>query len=162
MADIINSDNKDSAYFRTLEVWSEVYNYEQYQLSEHRLRSRILDCIVAIWNVKDWLKNQSQHCHLDVEKEVNLRQYLPIIADLANQVKHRKLDRRPRSGTGASFTNYHGAIYNGKLKLNRNLHFVQDGKSNIVEIFEVLRGALDEWEEIIDKSYEQSESEGKG
>ena len=144
---LIDPNNDYETYFRALSIWNEVYNYKTYALSDEQLRNRILECISAIWNVKDWFKKSRRFKASDVESFINDRIFLPIIGDLANTTKHRLLRKRSRVDAKEEPRFY--LVLDHRQRKIRDFYFVSDKKGNKYEIFEVLRGALDEWGEFI-------------
>ncbi len=122
--------------------WSRVVNWNHYNWSNYQLNQHVRSLIVALWNEKDWRKKQHPEFHTEIEKYINESKYIKVVADLANSIKHGGLDRKPRSDVKQ--TDYFGRIeITGKN--SRELYYLEIN-GEVVELFQVLRGALNEYD----------------
>jgi hypothetical protein len=91
---------------------------------------------------KDWVIKRYPSKKKEVEEYVNNSKYIKVVADLANALKHGGLDRKSRSD--AEQTDYYGKVTLNN-KTSRFMYYIKvDG--NVVELFNILRGAIDEYE----------------
>jgi hypothetical protein len=142
---LIDSKDADSNWSETLDLWNRVVNWDHYLASESQLRSQIKTLLVYIWNEKDWLKSQYQSKSREIETYISNSKYICVVADLANTVKHRNLTKTPRSP--ASQTGYYGSVTVGR-DAKRHLYFINMGNGEHFEIFQIINGALDEFEDL--------------
>lgn len=142
---LVDQQNANSNWAEALDLWSRVVNWEHYLASESQLRSQIKTLLVYVWNEKDWLRSQYPAKSKKIENYINNSKYISVVADLANTVKHRKLTKAPRSS--ASQTEYYGSVILGRNS-KRRLYFINMGNGEHSEILEIIRGALDEFEEL--------------
>jgi hypothetical protein len=140
---LIDATNPNENWFQVLELWGRVANWVHYKPSERALKDEMKLFLVALWSEKDWLKEQYPSKKKAVEQFINKSRYLPIVADLANTAKHRKLTRGRRST--ASQTSIFGRIEVGSAA-TRRLHFIRLADGTHIELMHVLRSALDEME----------------
>lgn len=100
--------------------------------------------LIALWNEKDWLRQQYPEKSREIENFVDQSEYLPIIGDLANMAKHRRLTKTKRSD--AVQANYFGRLWlnNGAA---RRMYYIATGNQKHIEVMELLRNALNELEE---------------
>jgi hypothetical protein len=140
---LIDDANSEDNWSEVLALWSRLANWTHYKPSERVLKGEIKQFLVALWNEKDWLKHQYPNRARDIEKFINQSRYLPVVGDLANMAKHRRLSR-PRSS--AAQTHYFGrvSLNNGAA---RQMHYIAVGDGEHIEIMVLLRKALDELEE---------------
>ncbi|ABD81603.1 hypothetical protein [Saccharophagus degradans] len=139
---IVNPENSRENWFTVLAHWNKVANWSHYELSNHQLKQYLKPLITSLWNEKDWMKKRYPGRGKEIEEFINQSKHLKVIADLANSIKHGGLDYKPRSN--AKQTDYFGRITLNQNK-SREMYYIEiDGK--IVELFQILRGALDEYE----------------
>lgn len=98
-----------------------------------------------MWNEKDWLKKEYPGRSKDIEEYVNDSIHIKVVADLANSLKHRGLDKKSRSG--AQQTDFYGRVTFGSGKSRQMIYILLDDGSHI-EMFQVLKGALDEYDNL--------------
>ena len=139
MPALIDTENPDSKWFEALNQWSRIANWSTYNVSEVELQRLYKALLVLIWNEKDWLKSQYPGKRSEIEEFINGSQVLSSIGDLANQVKHRKLDRRRRSSVEQT-------EFKGKTTLGtgetRAMHFLRMPNGSHQEILAVLREGI--------------------
>lgn len=80
-----------------------------------------------------------------IEQIIDASKYMCVVGDLANTVKYRNLTKRSRSR--ATQTNYYGNVtVTGGAE--RRMYYISLGNGTHEDIMEVLRGALDEFEQL--------------
>lgn len=142
---IVNQENMHENWFDALALWNRIANWIHYRTSETELRRQIKQMLVLLWNEKDWLKQQYPTKAKRIEEFIDVSKYISVVGDLANTVKHRTLTKKTRSA--ARQTNYYGKITLGN-GVGRRLHYIEMGSGEHEEIMAILRGALDEFEEL--------------
>ncbi len=142
---LVDQANADANWFEVLALWSRIANWIHYRTSEPELKRQIKIFLVFLWNEKDWLKDQYPMKSDEIEEFINNSQYMAIVGDLANTVKHRRLTRASRSS--ATQTKFYGRITVG-CGASRRLHYINLGVTNHLEIMRVLQGALNELENL--------------
>jgi hypothetical protein len=140
---LIDEANPNENWHQVLELWSRVANWTHYKPSERALNDEMKQFLIALWSEKDWLREQYPSKRKTVENFINKSRYLPIVADLANTAKHRRLTRAKRST--ASQTTVYSRIQVGSTA-TRRLHYLRLADGTHIEIMHVLRSALDEME----------------
>ena len=143
---LINSNNGHENWFDALSLWNRVYNWAHYKTSKRELQIQIKSLLIYLWNEKDWLKEQYPSKKEQVEQFINKSTYIKIVGDLANTVKHRQLTKKPRSSVEQ--TDYFGRITTGRGASRSLYYFLNIGDRKTVEIMEILRGTIDEFEEL--------------
>jgi hypothetical protein len=139
---ITEPDNSRENWYEMLAAWNKVVNWSHYEYSDYQLKQKIKPLIIYLWNEKDWMIKRYPTKKKEIEEYVNNSKYIKVVADLANSLKHGGLDKRPRSD--AKQTNYYGKITLNN-KTSRYMFYIEvDG--GVVELFEVLRGAIEEYE----------------
>lgn len=141
---IVNPDNSRENWHEILSSWSKVVNWSHYDFSELQLKQHIKPLIIYLWNEKDWVKKRYPARAKEVESYVNDSTYIKVIADLANSLKHGGLDNNPRSNSKQ--TDYFGKITFGSGKSREMFYIESDGE--VIELFEILRGAIEEYENL--------------
>ncbi|WP_285578126.1 hypothetical protein [Geothrix limicola] len=142
---LIPHHDGSSNWHEVLRVWEKVVNWVHFKPSQSEFDSQVKTLLTFLWNEKDWLKVQYPQYAEKIEKYISDSNYICITADLANTVKHRILTKHKHSS--ASQTDYFGQVtITGGT--SRRMHFISDGKGNHPEIIEILRGTLDEFEEL--------------
>jgi len=142
---LVDTTNEHSNWLEALSLWNRIANWSHYRTSESQLRTQIKSLLVYLWNEKDWLKKQYPLKKNRIESFVDKSTHIAIVADLANTVKHCQLDRYPRST--AAQTNYFGRVTTGRGN-TRKLYFISVGGSKHREIMEILRGSIEEFEQL--------------
>lgn len=143
---LINSNNEHENWFEALSLWNRVYNWAHYKTSKRELQIQIKSLLVYLWSEKDWLKEQYPSQKKQVEQFINKSIYIKIVGDLANRIKHRQLTNKPRSSVEQ--TGYWGRITTGRGASRSLYYFLNLGDGKPVEIMEILRGTIDEFEEL--------------
>lgn len=141
---IVNPDNHRENWHEVLASWNKVVNWSHYNYSDLQLKQQIKPLIIYLWNEKDWVKKRYPSKDKEVELYVNNSQYIKVIADLANSLKHGGLDKKPRSDSKQ--TDYFGKITFGTGK-SREMCYIESG-GKVIELFKVLRGAIEEYESL--------------
>jgi hypothetical protein len=141
---LIDDANPEENWADVLTLWSRIANWTHYKPSERALRSEMKLFLIALWSEKDWLKQQYPAKASEIEKFIDRSKYLPVVADLANTAKHRRLTR-PKRSTAAQTKYYGRVVVNNSV--SRRMHYISLGNGRHAEIMTVLRGALDELEE---------------
>lgn len=127
-----------------LHYWERVVNWTHYGLEANELEREIRSLLVALWSEKDWLIHEYKDQKTLIELYLNNSLHSRVVGDLANIRKHRSL--HPRRNARAVETTYAGIIEIGNLK--RPLYFVNDGAGRHIEVMPLLRGAIDEFEDL--------------
>lgn len=141
---LIDTKDPNANWWDVLSLWNRVVNWSHYRTSERDLNVQIKSLLIHIWSEKDWLKKQFVSQATEIEGFVNRSIHLKVVADLANTTKHRNL-RQPRSV--AQQTEYFGRVRTGRGAMRR-LHLISTGGGAHPEIMQVLRGAIEELEEL--------------
>jgi hypothetical protein len=141
---LINVADGNGNWWETLALWNRVVNWSYYQTSDRAFLTQVKTLIGFLWNEKDWLKTQYPRHRSEIEKFVNGSTHVRVVADLANTIKHRELTRQPRST--AQQANYYGRVRTRSG--SRKLYYIEVEKGELREIMEILRGALDEYQQL--------------
>lgn len=142
---LVNQKDAHENWFEALALWNRICNWIHYRTSELDLRRQFKAMLVLLWNEKDWLIDQYPSKKKEIEERINKSRYMCIVGDLANTVKHRHVTKKARSA--ATQTNYLGKITVGG-GAERRTYYISVGNGEFEEIMSVLRGALDEFEEL--------------
>ena len=70
-----------------------------FRTSDEEVSRKAKALLIALWNEKDWLKSEFPNRRNYIEDFINKSQYLCVVADLANTLKHRKLSRKRSKGS---------------------------------------------------------------
>jgi len=138
---LIDQENPHDNWFEALELWSRLSNWIHYRTSELEFKHQLKSMTIFLWNEKDWLKEQYPSRQAEVENYINESDYLSIVGDLANTVKHRRLSRKARSD--AAQTDFFGRVTVNQGH-ERRLYFIRLGSGQCEEIMSILTKALDE------------------
>ena len=141
---LINVKDANGNWWEALSLWDKVVNWSSYKTSDRDFQAQVKTLLGYLLNEKDWLKVEFPDKKEQIEDFVNRSKHIKVVADLANTVKHRKLTKPPRSH--ARQTDYYGRVGTGSAE--RRLHFIEVGPGQHREIIEILRGALDEYEQL--------------
>jgi hypothetical protein len=143
--EVLNKPDAKSNWSEVQELWNQITNRIHYRIPEEQLRQKMKSMLLYLWNEKDWLKTQYPTKAEQIEHVINSSKYMRTIADLANTVKHRSLTKHRLSD--AEQTRYHGKVtLTGSTR--RLMHFISTGNGKHGKIMPVLRGALDEFDEL--------------
>lgn len=142
---LINQADSDANWREVLALWERIANWVRYRTSEALLRQQIKAFLVFLWSEKEWLKEQYPTKSHKIEQAIGNSTYMGVVVDLANTIKHRRLRKPPR--TNAADTEFYGRITVGG-GATRRLHYISLAGSRHIEIMQVLRGAIDEFEEL--------------
>lgn len=142
---LVNQSNAEENWLEVLDLWDRIANWVNYRISEAELRRQFKSMLVYLWNEKDWLKNQYPAKAKLIEQVIDASTYMGVVGDLANTVKHRSLTKHVRSA--ASQTNYYGTVTVAG-GAERRMYYIGLESGKHAEIMAVLRGALDEFEEL--------------
>ena len=93
---LIKTSDPDSNWQEVLRLWSEIC---WFRTSNEEVSRKAKALLIALWNEKDWLKSEFPSRAQDIEDFVNKSKHLPVVADLANTLKHRKLNKRRSTAT---------------------------------------------------------------
>ncbi len=88
---LIEPSDPDSNWHEVQRLWSEIC---WFQTPNDDVSRKAQALLIALWNEKDWLKSEFPSRKQDIEDFINKSKYLPVVADLANTLKHRKLNKR--------------------------------------------------------------------
>ncbi len=149
----INSGNQHANWDDAIASWHEIANWTRLKPSETQLNRQIKNLLIFLSNEKDWLCNQYPESRDEIEKAINNSNYMAAVIDLANTAKHRILTKHIR--VDAKDTCFYGRVETGN-KIGRRLHYISIKNSKPIEIMEILRGALDEFEDLRSLLHEQS------
>lgn len=142
---LVNQADAHANWSEVLALWNRIANWIHYRTTEPQLRQQFKSMLIFLWNEKDWLKNQYPAKAKQIEQIIDASKYMCVVGDLANTVKHRNLTKRLRST--AAQTDYYGKVtVTGGAE--RRMYYVSLGNGKHEEIMEVLRGALDEFEQL--------------
>jgi hypothetical protein len=100
------------------------------------------------WHLKDWVKNDpdvSESLREQIEDIVNQYPHIVICADLANQTKHSRLDRKR---VDAKFTQRNVTVHLGNPTTSESEHIITLGNGTQVAALKVAKKAVEEWREI--------------
>ena len=145
---LLGSDQDDSNWLDVLSLWEKVVNWPSLKPSAKDLEAQIRMLLILIWHERDWLIETYPDKKKAIDVYINSTKYWNPAADLANAKKHRVLRRQPRAN--AADTKYGGRVELGS-GAERMLHFIRVGDERHVEIMRLLRGAIDEIEELKDR-----------
>ena len=141
----INRNDEHENWLAALSLWNQVANWARYQTSDFHLKNQIKALLICLWNEKDWLKKQYPAKSKEIELFIDNSEYIKVIGDLANSVKHRSLDKKPRSK--AIQTTYFGRVTLSRNR-KRRLYFIDLGDNKHCEILDILRGGITEFEKL--------------
>jgi hypothetical protein len=100
------------------------------------------------WHLKDWIKNDldaPNELRHGLEKALESGSYIPLCADLANRNKHLSLRINRRNGKlQARFT----ITVGGPLRILHRYQVIY-GDGDSLGALDVARGAVEEWEKLI-------------
>ena len=142
---LLSFEHEEGNWLEALSIWSEVVNWARFRQSDSKLKSQMKYLILLLWNEKDWLIDANGNEKSYIEKYVNYSRYFKIIADLANTIKHKKITRNVRAN--ARYTHYKGQTIMGS-GARRSYYFIAVGSECHIEIMAVLRGAINEIEQL--------------
>jgi hypothetical protein len=143
--ELIDQSNAESNWFEVLELWNQIANRIHYRIPEAQLRQKMRSMLLFLLNGKDWLKMQYPTRSEEIDQAINSSKYMRIIGTLARTVKHR--DPAGHRRTDAEQAGYCGKVgSNGGTR--RAMHVISIGNGRHERIMPVLRGALDEFDEL--------------
>jgi predicted nucleic acid binding AN1-type Zn finger protein len=143
--ELINQPNAKWNWFKVLELWNQIANRIHYQIPEAQLRHKMKSMLLFLLNEKDWLKTQYPTKAEQIDQAINSSKYMRTICALAKTVKRRSLIRHRRSD--AEQTKYYGKV-GATRGTKRLMYFISIGNGKHKKIMPVLRGALDEFDEL--------------
>ena len=142
---LIKTTDPNSNWHEVMRLWDEIC---WFRTRDEEVSRKAKALLIALWNEKDWLKSEFPNRAHDIEAFINKSKHLCIVSDLANTLKHRKLNRK--RSTGAEVEN----IWRSTLASYRNweIGMIQVAETEFVAIsalfvssiakFEKLRGDL--------------------
>ncbi len=137
---LIHTTSESANWHDVLDLWSRITNWPIHKPPARELDHCLRMFAIALWSEKDWLSAQYPDKKIQIEEFMSESETLSIVADLANTAKHRFLTRNRRST--AEQTPFRGQV-SVSGGATRQLHFVKLADGRVIEIMEVLRGALD-------------------
>jgi hypothetical protein len=141
---IVNPDDKKQNWHEVLSTWNRVVNWSHYKFSDKQIKEQLKPLIIYLWNEKDWMMKRYPEKSEFIEEFVNQSTFIKVIADLANTLKHGELPKRSRSDFKQA--DYFGQVSFSQNKSRRMYYIETNGK--LFELFEILRGAIDEYQEL--------------
>lgn len=93
---LIKTADPDLNWQEVLRLWNEIC---WFQTPNEEVSRKAKALLIALWNEKDWLKSEFPSRARDIEDFINRSKYLPVVADLANTLKHRKLKKKRSTAT---------------------------------------------------------------
>lgn len=155
---LINQDNPHSNWFEALALWNRIANWLHYGTSEEELKQQLKSLLIYLWNEKDWLKAEFPEHRPLIEAKINASAYMSVVGELANTLKHRRLDNHRAEASDTNFAGSIGIAGGGA----RKLYFIELADGKHVEIMNILRGALDEFEALRFNIIKASAENGQG
>ena len=138
-------ENYKENWHEVLSLWNKVVTWQHYGFSDRELNLKLKSLVIFLWNEKDWLKKRFPSYGKKIEEYINNSQYIKIVADLANGLKHGGIDRNARSDSKQT-------DYFGKVTINSSKHrfmYYIENDDEILELFSILRGTIDEYDFIV-------------
>ena len=132
-----------------LYLWEKVCYWAYYRTPEDELRRQMKTLLIVLWNEKDWLKSEFPKRAPDIERFVNNSKYLSAVGDLANTLKHRKLDKKRSKAVEVEYR-WTSMMFKG---VKREMGMVQIGEREFVEFFALFRNAIVEYEQVREDLY---------
>lgn len=88
---LIETTDPNSNWQEVMRLWNEIC---WFRTPNEEVSRKARALLIALWNEKDWLKSEFPSRKQDIEDFINKSKHLSVVADLANVLKHRKLNRR--------------------------------------------------------------------
>ena len=127
-----------------LHLWNQVCYWAYYRTPEDELRRQMKILLIALWNEKDWLKSEFPKRARDIERFVNDSKYLSAVADLANTIKHRKLEKKRSKAIEVEYS-WTSMMLKG---VKREMGMVRISEKEFVEFFALFRNTIEEYEQL--------------
>lgn len=150
---LIQQERANANWNDVLARWERIANWTRYRPNDAEFQRDMKSFLVSLWAEKDWLKQQYRTRAAEIEKAIDDSKYMAVVGDLANTVKHRYL-ARPRVNAKEAGRWGQVTIGNGAT---RRLYFVTFGNSKPIEIYKLLNGAINEFEELRFELFERSD-----
>lgn len=88
---IFETTDPNSNWQEVMRLWGEIC---WFRTPDEEVSRKAKALLIALWNEKDWLKSEFPNLAHDIEDFINKSKYLSVVADLANTLKHRKLNKK--------------------------------------------------------------------
>ncbi len=88
---LIETTDPNSNWQEVMRLWNELC---WFHTPNEEVSRKAKTLLIALWNEKDWLKSEFPSRNQDIEDFIDKSKHLSVVADLANTLKHRKLNRR--------------------------------------------------------------------
>jgi hypothetical protein len=138
---LIETTNPNSNWEEVMCLWSEICRL---QTPDEEVSRKAKTLLIALWNEKDWLKSEFPSRAHDIEDFINKSKHLSVVADLANTLKHRKLNRKRSKASEVE------NIWRSSLTGFRNweIGMIQVGEREFVTISALFVHSVDEFENL--------------
>lgn len=100
--------------------------------------------MIALWNEKDWLKSEFPNRKRDIEDFINKSKHLSVVADLANTLKHRKLNKK--RSKAEEIENVWRSTLGGFR--NWEIGMIQIAEREFIAVSALLGHSIDEYKEL--------------
>lgn len=138
---LIETADPNSNWQDVLRLWSEICWYRTPQEEVSRKAKALL---IALWNEKDWLKSEFPNRAIDIESFVENSNHLAVVADLANTLKHRKLNKK--RSTAKEVENIWKSTLVGFR--NREIGMIQISDREYIAVSALLGYSIDAYKEL--------------
>lgn len=100
--------------------------------------------LLALWNEKDWLKSEFPDRSQAIKEFISKSEHLCMVADLANTLKHRKLNKKRSNGSEVEY------VWNSTLAGFRNwdIGIIRFSESEFVSISALFVCSISEFEKL--------------
>lgn len=88
---LIETTDPNSNWQEVMRLWNEIC---WFRTPNEEVSRKAKALLIALWNEKDWLKSEFPSRKQDIEDFIDKSKHLSVVADLANTLKHRNLNRR--------------------------------------------------------------------
>lgn len=88
---LIETTDPNSNWQEVMCLWNEIC---WFRTPNEEVSRKAKALLIALWNEKDWLKSEFPNRKKDIEEFIDKSKHLIVVADLANTLKHRNLNRR--------------------------------------------------------------------
>ncbi len=132
-----------------LYLGEKVGHWHYHQTAPDELTRQMKALLIALLNEKDWLKSEFPDRARDIEQFINNSKHLSAVADLANTLKHRKLDRKRSKAVEVDYR-WHTM---GLNFVQRELGMVQIGEREFVEFFALFHHATADFNKLRSELY---------
>jgi hypothetical protein len=138
---LIETTDPHSNWQEVMRLWSEIC---WFRTPNEEVSRKAKALMIGLWNEKDWLKSEFPNRKHEIEDFINKSKYLSVVADLANTLKHRKLDKKRSSASEVE------NIWRNHLVgfRNRDIGMIQVGEREFVAISALFKHSIAEFEQL--------------